>query len=415
MALLDDAFTTHHLVDDVGESLAVGLFDAAFDALSALDDQSQIRLIGRWVRRLEAARLSAAARLGQGSARGAATALSDADRSDRSIKRDARRAAAMAANPLLADRVTDGAIAPETIDALTKAVDDEGSIPGELIAAVAGSSPDQSRRIVKRHLEDATTAAEAEERHARQNQARRVRRSTTVDDRGTELAMLAIEGPDAVIDEMYQLLNMDADAAYRAAGGRDTPAGDHTSWQHRLFDAAIARLSGRRSTSSPSAKPSVVITVPLPRFDTADEATPAASVQVGTGAVADTYVADLLGQAGLSVILTDAGGEPLWFGRARRYATVWQYLALVVRDRGCVLCGAHHGRCQTHHIIPWEAPARGRTDLNNLALLCGPCHRRLHDRRQTLVWRRGDDHRRIWSVRPATAAELPPPRPLQRE
>lgn len=70
------------------------------------------------------------------------------------------------------------------------------------------------------------------------------------------------------------------------------------------------------------------------------------------------------------------GGESqvLDVGRARRFATPAQRVALTVRDRGCVFpgCDVPAHLCQAHRIPPWEAG--GRTDLGQLALLCWHHH-----------------------------------------
>ena len=65
-------------------------------------------------------------------------------------------------------------------------------------------------------------------------------------------------------------------------------------------------------------------------------------------------------------------------GRAQRTASVAQRNALAVRDRGCRFeeCDAPPGWCEAHHIEPWELG--GRTDLDNLALLCSRHHDLVH-------------------------------------
>lgn len=140
-----------------------------------------------------------------------------------------------------------------------------------------------------------------------------------------------------------------------------------------------------------------------------------AATQIGCGPISDQLVAELAPSGDLSMMVVGVDGRPLWLGRNRRHGSAAQYLALVVRDRGCVLCGAAFQRCQAHHIIPWHAPAKGRTDLDNLALLCGACHRRVHDGRETLVRKRTQGGDIVWTTRPAVQAELPPPKPIQRE
>ncbi|WP_420440296.1 DUF222 domain-containing protein [Candidatus Poriferisodalis sp.] len=78
-------------------------------------------------------------------------------------------------------------------------------------------------------------------------------------------------------------------------------------------------------------------------------------------------------------IVFDGDGQPLWHGRRVRTVTDAQWRALVARDRRCVLCDAGPQWCEAHHVIPWQPPARGRTDIDNLVLLCGRCHHQVHD------------------------------------
>ena len=68
----------------------------------------------------------------------------------------------------------------------------------------------------------------------------------------------------------------------------------------------------------------------------------------------------------------DTEGRPLWVGRASRDANAAQRLALAARDGGCVGCGARHNTYQPHHEQHWRHG--GGTDIDNLCLLCGPCH-----------------------------------------
>ena len=103
-----------------------------------------------------------------------------------------------------------------------------------------------------------------------------------------------------------------------------------------------------------------------------------------------------------------AEGELLWQGRATRYATPAQVTGLIARDGGCVLCTAHHDRCEAHHCDPWEAPMAGETNIDRLALLCKPCHIDLHQRKRTLYY---DPKTQTWKTRAARWEELPPDKP----
>ena len=84
-------------------------------------------------------------------------------------------------------------------------------------------------------------------------------------------------------------------------------------------------------------------------------------------------------------MLFDGDGQPLWHGQEVRLATDAQWRALIARDGGCVLCGADPRWCQAHHIVPWQPPARGPTNIDNLALVCGHDHHKLHTNGLTLV------------------------------
>jgi hypothetical protein len=95
--------------------------------------------------------------------------------------------------------------------------------------------------------------------------------------------------------------------------------------------------------------------------------------------------------AGITPMLFDGPGRPIWVGRDHRSATVAQWRALIARDRGCVGCGADADRCEAHHIVPWWPV--GETDIDNLVLVCSRCHHDLHDRE--MILRRSDGRWRI--------------------
>lgn len=116
----------------------------------------------------------------------------------------------------------------------------------------------------------------------------------------------------------------------------------------------------------------------------------------GVGPIPLNELERLACDAELFGVLFSGEGEPLWHGRGERTATDAQRRALVARDGGCVLCADEPARCETHHVRPWAKPAEGPTDIDNLALLCGTCHRRLHNHRRVL--RRGPDG--TWGTAP---------------
>ena len=81
-------------------------------------------------------------------------------------------------------------------------------------------------------------------------------------------------------------------------------------------------------------------------------------------------VLGLAGEAEIIPIVCSATGAVLNMGRSQRIATLNQTYALYARDRGCSFPGCAHPPewCERHHIKAWVDG--GRTDLDNLALLC---------------------------------------------
>ncbi|WP_242640218.1 MULTISPECIES: HNH endonuclease signature motif containing protein [Nocardiaceae] len=89
------------------------------------------------------------------------------------------------------------------------------------------------------------------------------------------------------------------------------------------------------------------------------------------------FLAELLTcDADLAPVIVDHHGVPLALGRTTRLASDDQRIALTIRDTCCVMCGRPAQWCQAHHVKFWEDG--GATDLNNLALVCGECHRLVH-------------------------------------
>lgn len=71
-------------------------------------------------------------------------------------------------------------------------------------------------------------------------------------------------------------------------------------------------------------------------------------------------------------------GQILDLGRARRLASPAQRRALRLRDLTCRFPGCHQTRhLDAHHLVPWQDG--GRTDLENLAMLCRRHHVLVHE------------------------------------
>ena len=133
---------------------------------------------------------------------------------------------------------------------------------------------------------------------------------------------------------------------------------------------------------------------------------------VGTGPIPRTVLERTLCNAAVTGVLFSGNGKPLWCGRTRYRPTDGQMKALIERDGGCVGCGAHPSRCEAHHIDPWARG--GRTDIDNLVLLCWYCHRNVHHH----DWRVTHRHGRLTIEPPERVAYGPahgPDRPQHTE
>ncbi|MFE6647718.1 DUF222 domain-containing protein [Nocardioides sp. NPDC057772] len=83
--------------------------------------------------------------------------------------------------------------------------------------------------------------------------------------------------------------------------------------------------------------------------------------------------------ADLVPVVLGTDSEILDFGRTARLAHPIQHRALRLRDKCCQAedCDAPAAWTEAHHLKPWSEG--GRTDLENMVLLCGSDHRRIHD------------------------------------
>ncbi|NYG06459.1 hypothetical protein BJ986_000946 [Phycicoccus badiiscoriae] len=83
--------------------------------------------------------------------------------------------------------------------------------------------------------------------------------------------------------------------------------------------------------------------------------------------------------AGLVPAVLDGASLPLDLGRAERFFTEAQRVALATRYDACAAfgCDRPYAWCELHHEDPWHRG--GKTDLALAVPLCGHHHRRAHD------------------------------------
>lgn len=415
-------------IDTGFRSRAVASIDAGLDtiavAVTTLGPVDAVAQLQRAQRRLAGveARVLADHITDDGNTR-AAEKLLRSDKTSRGNKsKKLGRAKAVGKNAALADKLADDELSEEQLDLIAEASDKSGgaaAVDTKLIDKIAGADPDTGRSIKDDWLANRVTAGGAQSEHDRQ---RALRRRQSFTSKKTGLSVTCIEGDGVSQRAIDKAIRARSKEIYQRDGGGDLPTGKHPRTRaQREYDAAHELLCGvtirpdgtidtdtglEPSAPSRSGRPQLVVGLTVDQFIGNDPAQVAR--QIGLGVIPDSVLAGYAEHADIIAVLFDRAGEPLWLSRLRRHASSTQYVALVLRDRGCVLCGASFTECDVHHRLPWEAPAKGETNLNNLALLCRHCHTKLHAEQQTLY---RDPSTQQWRTRDAQPHELPPPRP----
>jgi Domain of unknown function (DUF222)/HNH endonuclease len=122
----------------------------------------------------------------------------------------------------------------------------------------------------------------------------------------------------------------------------------------------------------------------------------------------------LLCHARVQTVLEDDRGQALRLGRMTREPSASMLRQLKYRDEECTFPGCGTRRfTQAHHVVWWERG--GRTDLDNLALVCTFHHRLVHEHGWAL--RRDSDGTARWfhpDGKPYRAGPAPPRETFER-
>jgi len=395
--------------------------DQAFELIAGhvqdLQPQTALRRIRRYQAKLSAMESAVVAKLttDTGNDRAAKRALDDGKTSRAATNKAAKRGEAAAKNADLIDKVAAGDLSEEQLDVIADTAaktDGAAATDSDFIDKVAGVDPDQAQNIAKKFIAD---HADPEGTQTEHDRMRANRKAANYYAKKDGLHTIALGGDAVANKNMWDAIKKRADQLYEADGGRDLATGLHPrTYQQRLHDAAYELLC--QVTSSPTGtthqprggnktsngRPQIFVGLTLDKYLGLDPA--ALAEQIGLGLIPDTVLADYLEHADIIGALYDKNGQPLWLGRTKRHATLMQRYALIARDKACVRCGADHAGCQAHHLMPWNAPGKGQTNLDQLVLLCGPCHRKLHADNLTIY----QDNTGTWRTRPATPNETPP-------
>lgn len=217
------------------------------------------------------------------------------------------------------------------------------------------------------------------ERHRRQ---RRNRSGSHWIDRGNDgMWMFHFGLDDETGPAAKKALEEREQAMWRDDGGRDGDPANMRTHAQRMADAFVELVTGARTTSPKHPKHQVNLVLDLNGMAD-DDGRPLASLVVDGQPLPAAVLEQIACTAGVTPMIFDGPSRPIWVGRDHRHATLAQWRALITRDRGCVGCGADANRCEAHHIVPWWP--YGKTDIDNLVLVCSRCHHDLHGRGMVL-------------------------------
>ena len=332
--------------------------------------------------------------------------------SKKEAKKRASRAKATNANPDIATKMENGEMSAEQADVVAEAAeatDGAAACDAELIEQVADASPEQGRKKAKKFVNDRRDADDVQTLYDKQ--ARQRGWYTHRLPNGN--AAITFHGTDKHVADIERGVVAESDKEYEADGGRDVARSEHPRTNdQRGFDAAHNLFTGSKAhkKSDESAPPTRHV---MHINATVDQATGKDSSPITTadGKPLPKSVVDEIA-CGCDIIghIFSADGELLWQTRQQRLATPAQINGLIARDGGCVLCDAHYSKCVAHHLLPWNAPALGESNIDNFAFLCGDCHTRVHQRKWTLFY---DKKTKTWKTRAARWEEIPPDKPGQ--
>jgi Domain of unknown function (DUF222)/HNH endonuclease len=174
------------------------------------------------------------------------------------------------------------------------------------------------------------------------------------------------------------------------ARARAVPSDGETPWDQRLCDAFAEIIAssapGAQAPGTTNASPYfVVVHVPLAALvDHDGEGTTLAGELERDGLISTETVQRIACDATLAIGVDDDVGHTMYEGRARRSPSDVQRREVMRRDRQCRFPGCTAVTfTNVHHIVPWQPG--GRTDLDNLALMCLHHHHVVHSSGWTMT------------------------------
>jgi hypothetical protein len=194
------------------------------------------------------------------------------------------------------------------------------------------------------------------------------------------------------------------------AAARLVPTDGDTPWDQRVCDALTGIVGSSNAGDGATGSPNfVVVHVPLDALvDDAIEATELSGELERDGLIDCETVQRMACDATIAVAIDDDAGHTMYEGRARRFPTDAQRREVMRRDRHCRFPGCTNVTfTNAHHVVPWEPG--GKTDLDNLALMCLHHHHVVHSHGWTMT---GNPNEELHFVGPSGRPMTSRPSPL---
>jgi hypothetical protein len=293
--------------------------------------------------------------------------------------------------PALSDGLCGGAVSFDQVRAVV-----DVARPGNERALVAQASECSVRQLAELAKAAAPAPSSAAPSSERQHETRSLRFNDVA-------RTITAQLPEASYAEVRAGLEMRA---------KQTPSDGETRWDQRLADSLVSLVRTRRSTTTadePSAPSPYIVVAHVPLATLIDEDAELGGELEHRGLIDAAVARRLACDATLVVALDDDVGHTMYEGRARRDPTPTQRRELWRRDRHCRFPGCRNATFVNPHHIKWWKRDRGRTDLDNLALLCEHHHGLVHSKAWAL---KGDANGELSFVGPSGRVMTSRPSPL---
>ena len=282
-------------------------------------------------------------------------------RSRAGARKAVKTAAQLEWAPTVAEKLASGAITPEAAGLI---LDAEGPVDhGVLLEAAEEEPEDRFRRTLKEHVNERTSEQELQQRRERQ----RRRRRASITEQSDGMFHLFAQLDPLVGAQVRAALVTKADELFRSEDSK------HRRSAPQRFADALEQLICH---SDGAGVPAGVELIVLADYDLVHERIANARLTDGTRLTEQETLAVACDAKILPGIFNKHTGNVL-LGRAQRKVPKRLRKRLVVRDGGCIGCGAHEKICQVHHVDHWCDD--GETSYENTCLLCWRCHQvRVH-------------------------------------